>query len=1341
MRALPVPAPGRWKPLRLGLVDLFHYDRQEFWFRDGRLMLRGNNGTGKSKVLALTLPFLLDGDTASHKVEPDGDPGKRMEWNLLLGGKYEDRLGYTWMEFGRVDETGREHFRTVGVALKALRGKGIADKWFFTTTRRVGAGLDLVAESGVVLSRDRLEAAIGTDGDVVRSAAHYRRLIDEQLFHLGEERYEALVDLLIQLRQPQLSKKPDEKKLSKALSQALAPVDQDVLADVAAAFHDQATQREALDGLKASARAASRFGERYREYARTAARRAAAGVRLSQSKYEKLGSSVKQLGEQIAGAEAERDRLDGELDTLDGLIDQTDARMRQLESRNELADLEAAQKLAAATAGAAEREALRRDEAAARAEAAAEAAAEASEALAVQRERAETALSAATESAHAAAMEPAHRRVAAPLSNLDALPPRPAVDAARAASRSAADERDRQVRQMAAQCRVVEDTERRTVAAERELGRLEQCRDLASDALAEAEAALVRSREAHTAAWAAFRGDELGSVDVEEAGLAEWTGTLAGPHPAVQAAQAAYQAASRTLAAAAHAAEVRRDAARARSAAASDEHRSLAEGGLRRPESPRTRAADRTGRLGAPLWQVVDFHERVGAAERAGYEAALEASGLLDAWLTPEGRFLGPGVLDDFLIACEPEASSARDVLRPAVDPTDPQAAALDPEAIAAVLASVGIGRGRNWIAADGSWRLGPRRGSWAKPEAEFIGHAAREAAKARRLSELAAAVAEADADAERAEHDLERLTRRQDRLDTEFSSLPSDETLREAHRRSASTAGELRRHREAVAAQTGTLTTLRADLEAAQGERELLAADLALPADPERLAAVAAAIGGYRGAAAELWAALEALRASAETARRAEADAADAAARLLRAEAERKTAAGEAAVAQARLEQLQHSIGATVDQLLADLQAARIALGEYGIRRAAAREARAGAADTASRLRGRVEQVQTEQAETAAARAEAIGALRGFAATGLLALAVPAADVPDPGRDWAPDPTVHLARRVEAELADTPADEETWTKVEAATSRDYQAFTEALGPHGHRPDGALAHGCFVVTVAYGGRSLFPGELAALLADEVDYREQLLSAKERELLEEHLVNEVAHHLQERIDSADAQVAEINAELNERPTSTGMRLRLVWKPKSDGPEGLAGIRRLLLREDSAMWSPADQRRVSAFLHRQIQGEAEADPEGTWAEHLTSALDYRNWHAFKIERHQRGEWKDGIGPASAGERALTVSVPLFAAASSHYRSAHEHAPRMIMLDEAFAGVDDDSRAKCLGLLTNFDLDVAMTSEREWGFYASVPGIRTHQLVRTDDIDAVYVTVFEWDGTTRYRIEEPE
>src|SRR5256712_9111713 len=119
---LPEPRRERWQPLRSGFVNLYRYDEEEFHYENGRLLLRGNNGTGKSRVLALQLPFLLDGEIAPHRVEPDRDPAKRMEWNLLMN-RHSDRLGYTWIEFGRRLQDGSERFLTLGCGLRAVHGR------------------------------------------------------------------------------------------------------------------------------------------------------------------------------------------------------------------------------------------------------------------------------------------------------------------------------------------------------------------------------------------------------------------------------------------------------------------------------------------------------------------------------------------------------------------------------------------------------------------------------------------------------------------------------------------------------------------------------------------------------------------------------------------------------------------------------------------------------------------------------------------------------------------------------------------------------------------------------------------------------------------------------------------------------------------------------------------------------------------------------------------------------------------------------------------------------------------------------------------------------------------
>src|SRR6059058_837376 len=141
---LPQADSARWQPLRSGLVNLYRYDDQEFHYEDGRLLLRGNNGTGKSRVLALQLPFLLDGEVNAQRLEPDADPSKRIEWNLLMD-RHPERTGYTWIEFGRRDERGQDHYLTLGCGLSAVEGQTGVRQWFFITIQRIGKQLELVS--------------------------------------------------------------------------------------------------------------------------------------------------------------------------------------------------------------------------------------------------------------------------------------------------------------------------------------------------------------------------------------------------------------------------------------------------------------------------------------------------------------------------------------------------------------------------------------------------------------------------------------------------------------------------------------------------------------------------------------------------------------------------------------------------------------------------------------------------------------------------------------------------------------------------------------------------------------------------------------------------------------------------------------------------------------------------------------------------------------------------------------------------------------------------------------------------------------------------------------------
>src|SRR5205823_9877364 len=170
---LPEPALARWQPLRVGLVELYHYDCEEFWFRDGHLLLRGNNGTGKSKVLSLTLPFLLDAQLKPSRIEPDGDSGKKMAWNLLMN-SYDRRIGYAWIEFGRLGKDGDARYLSLGAGLSATAARPQVDAWFFLVDgadgSRINQDIWLISPQRVVLSKERLRELLHGRGQVFEAA-------------------------------------------------------------------------------------------------------------------------------------------------------------------------------------------------------------------------------------------------------------------------------------------------------------------------------------------------------------------------------------------------------------------------------------------------------------------------------------------------------------------------------------------------------------------------------------------------------------------------------------------------------------------------------------------------------------------------------------------------------------------------------------------------------------------------------------------------------------------------------------------------------------------------------------------------------------------------------------------------------------------------------------------------------------------------------------------------------------------------------------------------------------------------------------------------------------------
>jgi hypothetical protein len=469
-----------------------------------------------------------------------------------------------------------------------------------------------------------------------------------------------------------------------------------------------------------------------------------------------------------------------------------------------------------------------------------------------------------------------------------------------------------------------------------------------------------------------------------------------------------------------------------------------------------------------------------------------------------------------------------------------------------------------------------------------------------------------------------------------------------------------------------------------------------------------------------------------------------DAAARRLGREQERTNQLGtafqdatqKATTAESQYETLQRTVGATAAQVqrqLSDVEASIEGLESKQRKNIGDLAAATQRIESLKQLALELKEGMKEEIER---RAVAIGRLTNFTQTALI-------DITDDtlvgvGRDdMAVSSAVDLARKISSTLSQVVSDDAAWASTQKVIYNHVQNLTNALQSHDYRPEARTDGDMLVVTAPLHGIQRPMREFSQLLAEEIVNRRALLSAKELELLENYLIQDVAVEMGKLIREAEELVNGMNAQLLSRPNSTGMTLRFNWEPDADGPTAFAAARRKLLG-DQATWSPADRAALGQFLQQQINRARETDAAGTWQEQLSSALDYRLWHHFHVERRQDNKWlrltRKTHGTGSGGEKAIALTIPQFAAAAAYYDSAASYAPRLILLDEAFVGIDSDMRGKCMGLLHEFDLDFVMTSEREWGCYRSMPGLAIYQLSAREGIDAVWASRFVWNGRER-------
>lgn len=1334
---LPLPRLDRWQPLRAGIVNIWHYEpAQEFRFDHGRLILHGRNGAGKTKALELLYPLLLDADLDPTRLAPSGAELRTMIHNLLepdRDGHFTraSRVGFVWLEFGRRGADDAPVFLTLGARLQAAASTRKVNGTFFFTSQRVGEALLLAdpapdGTSHVPISRAVLEQRVGDAGAVFEQRAPYRRAVDERLFGLGR-RFDGLVNLLLWMRKPKLSEKLDLATVRDYLTAALPPLAPEQVDPPIEAFEGLHRDREEIAALERALVGIDLVSAAHRAYATREAQARADRLRRAESSLDRAREETR-----AAAADA---------DTQARQHAQTARRVEHLEQReiglrNTLeallgsTEMKAAGQLESATQAATSASARAGEDTAAAEIAAGHAAGLASLGAAAvgalpgfegARDRAVVALGSA---ATAAAMSGPQARF---VEDLDADPSAAWVQLAGAMDRrrQALERLDKTVSRRNAMADGLV-RERKNVDAAK--GRADQ----ATSARESAGRAVGQSLEHLRSALAEWSGRAPILALDDEAPDALVARVAAGEHLASELAALAVEPRSALVEESTRLAEAGKGLARARAAVADERDLVASAMTIRPAENPARPAASRAERAGAPFYELVDFAPDLSPAERAGLEAALEGSTLLDAWVTPGGELLGPTILDASLGAGDPiKGPSLEAVLVPV-------AGAVDTATTEAVLRSIALGRAAapagSWLDLDGRFRIGPLAGHHEKSRSEFVGAGAREATRAARIGALDARIAAFDVEIETNRADRAGVEGRIRDLAAEIAAAPSDAPVAAARTNLANkTTAETERHDEHKRRAR--------DLATREQALAALEADLATALATAGIEGGSAALAGAHGALAAFGIAAADARRTNEGLARARGDvtrtaneAAGALALAGQAADRAKASGAEARRLGLALRELERLVGADARAVVARRTKLDHAIRFVITALRGARHASEDAATAAALATTHHATLVEAEGRVLEERDRHALSFRAVAVHGLLSLALDDPALGDP-TGWSTREAIETARRIDTanESAFRPeAINAAKTSLqERVRDLDRSIVTDYRIEIGIEP----AEGFYLPMAELGDARMSVVALAATIRADVEDRIALASEKLRAAVTTYFLKGVAVDLGERIRQAHELVEGINAELARRPTASGHMIRLRWAiaPAAAPPGADRAAALLMLRPGDLNAADADT--LVAFFNGQV--EAARVSELAFREALSAALDYRTWHEFTIfESDGRRSWplnKKTHQAGSGGEQSVSLHLPLFAAASAYFSSARvRQAPRLIALDEAFAGIDREMRGSIMGVMREFDFDFILTSPDEWGDYAALDGCASYLLARDVDGGRRGVVARHWTWT---------
>ncbi|XID92312.1 TIGR02680 family protein [Paenibacillaceae bacterium WGS1546] len=1380
---------GRWQMSRAGILNFWFYEDEEFALEDGRLVLRGANGSGKSVTMQSFLPLVLDGDKRPHRLDPFGSRDRRIEF-YLLGEKDEhtDRTGYLWLEFRH---TKKEIYKTIGIGLRARKGVAQVGFWGFVLEdgRRINHDfwlydrvLELEGAGKFPLDRKSLELSIGAGGQVVQEQGTYRDLVNRSLFGFHDrDAYTDLLQLLVQLRSPKLSKDVKPTAIYEVLVQALPPLHEEELRPLSEVMEDMDQLADRLDELKLHQAELEKLNRSYEQYNRYHVYQSGERLLHAKADSDEVHRQTAALSKQLQAELKEEARVQDELQAGREQIVAIDSelellsRSEAMEKQRELEQAEQSLKETQQYAGQTQKRlaaALANRDAAQHAREKAQA--EMAEQLANQTSALEQLEGLAGD------MEFGHHGVY----HRYWEPAPPEETGFAGAWLKDLEEHRAALNEALKLAGQEQEAERRVAESDRELGRMRAQRDEAERTMRTAENAAedaLHFWKERVLEWKEeLRELKLGEQAVQL--LFEASADLTFENQDMEAVlRPAKEEADRQK----QALVVRKLELEQQAKLVGDEVRKLeAEKrewqSAREPEPPRseariaTRSAYGPGQ-GAPLFELCEFRGSLTPQEQASIEQTLLAAGLLDAWVRPDGAI---GRLTDqdeeAWIAPAPLewGYTLADVLKPMPSPES----GVSERVVEEALRSFAWGEGFDGAAAlsDGQtqgvtigsdyYQFGAVTGKIGAGErqAQYIGKEARRQFKLAEIERLTHEIAEGGRRLDELADAIAELEASMAAIAAEIASFPLHEeshtAVKEAWKRQYDATARFQLYMEQEARKADEL---RAQQEQwAQLKRDLIAATAQWSRlkSARTLREALDAVSSYRETVSEL---LADWRLYAQAAKQEERHASDAAAYAEQAEYE-----------EAQRDELQDKLygyrvkAEQLRKLMEELGIGDLHARVSGLR--ARREETAKAqqrlTDLRAELAGRLGGLRERQRQLAEQESERLERLerseRAFREE--LGLQLIPELQPEEAEYGSGQAVVNVAYALEGGREDLlQACKQAVSLLEPAMSRtskerlgsilqdQYNATKHLLSEYVLETEISDQGRVTLLSMRDRTRPVRPAVLLAEMNLLLEEQQELLSEKDRELFEEIILRSVGKAIRQRIQRAELWMKTMNKLMAERDTSSGLKLQLQWLPKAAQTEQELNSDELvaLLRRDAHLLHDEEVEKLIAHFRSRIQWakQGAAEEREALRKHLYEMLDYRTWFQFSL-RYKKGEeaqyremTDSRFNVLSGGEKAMSMYIPLFAATYSRYADAGPDAPKLISLDEAFAGVDDENIRDLFGLLTQMGFDYMMTSQVLWGCYDTVPRLSICEIYRPKDASFVTLFRYRWNGKTREYIPD--